>query len=207
MNKVIMGCKPTGNQLKIIKSFENPLTRISIVTGPAGAGKTHWMCESAKIALRKNRIKRVILTRPMVTVQHEQMGYLPGDIYDKMDPWMLSLMEFLKQEKIQYEYCPLGFIRGRTFKDSFIIADEMQNSTTDQMKVLLTRIGNNSYMGITGDLEQSDISNNGLDDFLNLYHNNIKYPIGIRHFELTHDDISRDEIVKEILNIYNDRKI
>lgn len=200
-----MGCKPTPNQLKIIKSFENPLTRISIATGPAGSGKTHWMCESAKIALRKNKIKKVILTRPMVTVEDEQMGYLPGDIYDKMDPWMLPMMDFLKHEKIEYEYCPLGFIRGRTFKDSFIIADEMQNSTTDQMKVLLTRIGTNSYMGITGDLEQADIQENGLCDFLHLYHkhNDDHYPIGIRHFELTQDDISRDEIVKDILNIYN----
>ena len=98
-------------------------------------------------------------------------------------------------------------MRGRTFKNAFIIADEMQNASIEQMKMLLTRIGENSYLGITGDVEQSDIDNNGLDNFITLFNeykkeNKIEF-LSIQHINLTNDDIMRDDVIKDILNIYN----
>lgn len=193
----------SNNQLKLVKSFDNQFTRIVFVTGPAGSGKTRWACKTALKNMKKKNLKRVIITRPTITVD-EDLGYLPGDINEKIKPWLIPMTDYLHI----YETIPLGFMRGRTFDDSFIVADEMQNSTNDQLKMLLTRIGQNSYMIITGDTKQSDINENGLENFLELYEKhcmiNQHCLLTIQYINFTRDDVMRDEVVKDILDIYND---
>ena len=142
------------------------------------------------------------------------MGYLPGTLEDKMAPWIRPIYDILYnfmsprdvtaliEDKI-IEIAPLGYMRGRTFKNSWIVADEMQNSTIAQMKMLLTRLGENSRLVITGDLEQYDRQNelNGLDDFLSKFKG--KRSSSITSVEFQRDDIQREDVVKEVLDIYS----
>jgi phosphate starvation-inducible PhoH-like protein len=153
------------------------------------------------------------LTRPIVTIE-EDIGFLPGSIIKKMDPWTKPIfdifLEHYSKSDIDYmlatckiEICPLVFMRGRTFKNSFIIADEMQNSSPTQMKMLTTRIGDNSRMVITGDLKQTDIlKENGLFDLITRLekHNDTKI---IKLIKFEDEDIERSEIVKEMIQIYS----
>lgn len=156
---------------------------------------------------------KIVITRPAVSVD-EDHGFLPGTLQEKMDPWVRPILDIFKEhfsldhldyliqnEKI--EISPLAYIRGRTFKYSWIIADEMQNATISQTKSLLTRLGNKSKMVITGDLQQVDtkIAHNGLKDFLDKIPFNSKY---IKHIQFSKDDIERHPAIKEILNIYGD---
>jgi phosphate starvation-inducible PhoH-like protein len=154
------------------------------------------------------------MTRPVVSVE-EDIGYLPGTLEEKMDPWIRPIMdifgEHFSQTDIQYmikekilEICPLAYMRGRTFKDSFIIADEMQNSTPNQMKMLLTRIGEDSKMVITGDLNQHDrkYDENGLKDIYERVKNKPSKRIDTVVFE--YGDIERSPIIKDILDLYGD---
>jgi phosphate starvation-inducible PhoH-like protein len=147
----------------------------------------------------------------------EDIGYLPGTLEEKMDPWTRPIMdifgEFYNQTQIAsmikekvIEICPLAYMRGRTFKNSFIIADEMQNSTPNQMKMLLTRIGDDSKMVITGDLRQHDrkYDENGLKDIYERIKDRTHKRIECITFE--HTDIERSPIVKDILDIYGDLK-
>jgi phosphate starvation-inducible PhoH-like protein len=158
------------------------------------------------------------VTRPVVTVE-EEIGFLPGNLVKKMDPWTRPIFDlflefFSKSELDNYihnniiEISPLAFMRGRTFKNSIIIADEMQNSSPNQMKMLTTRIGINSKMVITGDLNQTDISHtNGLKDFLNRildYKNGTDVALeNIKIVEFEKQDIERSELVKKIIDIYD----
>lgn len=194
--------KLTSNQIKLVRSFDNPFTKVVFVTGPAGTGKTHWMCKTALKMKQQNRIEKLVITRPTVSVD-EELGYLPGTMNEKMEPWLLPMNEYLDFTK-KIENVPLGYMRGRTFNDTFIIADEMQNSTKEQMKMLLTRIGKNSFMGITGDLNQSDIKDNGLSFFLEKYYKYFDYYnyLSINHIEFSKIDIKRSDVVNDILNIY-----
>jgi phosphate starvation-inducible PhoH-like protein len=189
-----------------------------IAVGPAGTGKTLFACLKAVSQLKNGNIRKLILTRPVVTVE-EDIGFLPGNINKKMDPWTKPIfdlfLEFFSKTELDnfihnniIEISPLAFMRGRTFKNSFIIADEMQNSSPNQMKMLTTRIGTNSKMVITGDLNQTDIpSKNGLEDLINrinkynLKNNNtLNSSIKIINFEK--EDIERSDIVKHIINLY-----
>ena len=111
--------KITPNQLRLIKSFDNPHTRISIVTGPAGSGKTNWICKTAQKLYRQKRIDKVVITRPIVSVD-EDIVYLPGTIDDKLYPWLIPITDYLDDIPL-YEQVSLGMLRGRTFKDSFIM--------------------------------------------------------------------------------------
>ena len=177
-------------QEQYLQGLKNPEKRIVIATGPAGTGKTVFGCEYGIHQLLKGVYERMIFTRPLVSVD-EEFGFLPGTMEEKMAPWIRPIYDVLSQyisikeiqmlmdEKI-IEIVPLGFMRGRTFKNALILADEMQNSTPSQMKMLLTRIGTGSKMVLTGDLEQCDHGMhhhyakqrrgetivNGLDDFL-----------------------------------------
>jgi phosphate starvation-inducible PhoH-like protein len=182
--------------------------------GPAGTGKTMLACYAAIQGLNDDSYKKIILTRPAVSVE-EDIGYLPGTLEEKMDPWTRPIMdifaEFYDQSQIAsmikdkiIEICPLAYMRGRTFKNAFIIADEMQNSTSNQMKMLLTRMGDNSKMVITGDLMQHDrkYDDNGLRDIYERIKDKIYKRIECVTFE--HGDIERSEIVKDILEIYGD---
>ena len=213
----------TPNQEQYINYLNSPSIKLLFAVGPAGTGKTMLACNHAIKELKDGNIKKIIITRPVVPVEEEEIGFLPGNINKKMDPWMTPIFdifnEFYSRKDIEsmiynniIEVSPLAFMRGRTFKSSFIIADEMQNSSPNQMLMLTTRIGENSKMVVTGDLKQSDRGiNSGLSDFINKYkiynnylklnNNNTNY--GINIIELTNDDIERSKIVSKILDIYN----
>jgi phosphate starvation-inducible PhoH-like protein len=206
------------NQDKYVSHLNNDNTKILISTGPAGCGKTLFACQKAVLDLLSSSINKIVITRPIVTVD-EELGFLPGNIIKKMDPWTKPLFDIfleyyskseldlmLKNEEI--EICPLAFMRGRTFKNTFIIADEMQNSSPNQMKMLITRLGQNSRLVITGDLEQSDRGKeNGLEDFIHKLDNFNDTSDLIHRIHFHSTDIERSEVVKKIVDIYNYKKI
>jgi phosphate starvation-inducible PhoH-like protein len=186
--------------------------KIIVVSGPAGTGKTLFATEYGVRNFLLGSFEKMVFTRPSVSVD-EDLGYLPGTLEEKMAPWVRPIYDVLYQfitpnevkqhmEDKLIEIAPLGFMRGRTFKNTWIVADEMQNSTISQMKMLLTRLGENSRLIITGDLEQFDKPNeiNGLEDFLNKFKG--KRSSSISSFQFERDDIQREEVVKEILEIY-----
>ncbi len=186
---------------------------IVFATGPAGTGKTFLACHYAIKKLLNNEINKIIITRPTVSVDEEH-GFLPGDLNDKMRPWLRPLYDnfekyvnsnyvqkLIKDETI--EICPLAYMRGRTFDNCIIIADEMQNSTETQMKMILTRIGFDSKLIINGDLQQSDNKRNGLYDFINKYNNsNLDHKNNIKIVKFDSNNIQRNPIIKTILEIY-----
>ena len=188
---------------------------VSIVAcvGPAGTGKTLLSTINGIQQLHKKLVDKIIITRPLVSAD-EDIGYLPGNLEDKMAPWTRPMMDifydYFDSHQIEYmihekiiEICPLAYMRGRTFKNSWIIADEMQNATVNQMKMILTRIGKGSKMIITGDLLQHDRKNeiNGLADFINKIKDN-KSKL-IKHIKFNDSDIKRHKVVKEIINLYS----
>ena len=182
--------------------------------GPAGTGKTLLAVQWAIDQFKEKRFSRIVVTRPAVSVDEEH-GFLPGDLNEKMAPWTRPIFDvfadnFSSQElenlirEGYIETSPLAYMRGRTFKNAVVVADEMQNATSNQMKMLLTRLGLGSSMIVTGDLSQADHpSNNGLLEFLKLFKDfeDNRY-VDLCHF--TSDDIERHEAVKEILAIYGD---
>lgn len=202
----------TNNQKQYVNALNNKEDCITIVVGPAGTGKTLLACNSAINYLKNKIIDKIIITRPVVPVE-EDIGFLPGTLTKKMDPWTRPLLdifdEYYSKSEItnmilngQIEISPLGFMRGRTFKNSFIIADEMQNSSPNQMYMLLTRIGTNSRMVITGDLEQSDkFENNGLKDLIKKY-NSFKKLKNIELVQLNTTDVQRSDLVSQVLDMY-----
>uniref|UniRef100_A0A6C0I3E8 PhoH-like protein n=1 Tax=viral metagenome TaxID=1070528 RepID=A0A6C0I3E8_9ZZZZ len=186
--------------------------KIVVATGPAGTGKTLFATEHGIRQFLCGNYERLIFTRPSVSVD-EDLGYLPGTLEEKMAPWIRPIYDILYQfispkdvttliEDKVIEIAPLGYMRGRTFKHCWIVADEMQNSTLAQMKMLMTRLGENSRLIITGDLEQYDRDNemNGLDDFLQKFKG--KRSSSITSFEFQRSDIQREDVVKEVLDIY-----
>lgn len=216
----------TPNQKVYDDYLKNDQVKIVFVVGPAGTGKTMLACNHAIQQLKKGEIKKIILTRPVVPVE-EDIGFLPGNINKKMDPWTRPIidifLEFFSQKEVDtmiqngiIEISPLAYMRGRTFKNAFIIADEMQNSSPNQMLMLTTRFGKDSKMIITGDLKQSDKGMmSGLYDFMMRFKNyrstmfidfisgDIKsMDTGIKLVEMSMDDIERDPVVAKILEIY-----
>jgi phosphate starvation-inducible PhoH-like protein len=205
------------SQNKFLNYLKNPEYKIIIASGPAGTGKTLFGIEQGVRNYIMGNYEKLIFTRPVVSVD-EDLGYLPGTIEDKMAPWIRPIydilynfmspkeVESLLVEKI-IEISPLGFMRGRTFKNCWIVADEMQNSTVSQMKMLLTRIGENSRLVITGDCEQHDrkYEINGLEDFLDKIKGRRSASISTVEFDKS--DIERENVVKEVLEIYETNKI
>ena len=209
----------TTNQKQYFDVLNDENNKLIFANGPAGTGKTLFACLKAIDLLKKGDITKIIITRPMVTVE-EEVGFLPGTLIRKMDPWTKPIfdifLEYYSQHELNtlinnniIEIAPLAFMRGRTFKNSIIIADEMQNSSPNQMKMLLTRIGHNSRMIITGDLKQTDFEfANGLQDILtkiNLYSNHLQLNISTKKIYIinfSNLDILRSEIVNNIVNIY-----
>jgi phosphate starvation-inducible PhoH-like protein len=182
-----------------VKLLESPKPSVVIVTGPSGTGKTMQACKVGQKQLYNGFYDRIILTRPAVTSGNESHGYLPGDIGEKMDPWIKPSLDYLGPFQKKIETCPFAFMRGRTFDKSWIVADEMQNSTKEQMLMLLTRIGFGSKLVIIGDPEQSDVTGDGysgLDDLLN----RLVVSDEIAHVRLS--TIYRSPVVTEILNMY-----
>lgn len=169
----------TVNQELYLRFLNDDNVKIVLGVGPAGCGKTLFACHRAIEELRSGNIEKIVVTRPMVAVEDESVGFLPGDMNQKMAPWTRPIFDIFGEyydvddlnemvRKGVIEISPLAYMRGRTFKNSFIIADEMQNSTPNQMMMVTTRLGQDSKMVITGDLNQSDrgLSNNGLLDFM-----------------------------------------
>lgn len=188
--------------------------RMVFAVGPAGTGKTLLAVLRAIQALRNQEVTRIILTRPAVSVD-EKHGFLPGDLNAKMEPWTRPIFDVfeeyygLQETKRMLddgiiEIAPLGFMRGRTFKFAYVIADEMQNATPDQTKMLLTRIGEGSSMIITGDLKQHDrgFEKNGLKDFLDRLRITPTSSMAVCTFQRCH--IERDPLVAEVLGIYGE---
>ena len=200
-----MNFPKTPGQCEYLRVIQSPKP-IVIATGPAGSGKTMFGCQVAAEKLANKECKRLILTRPIVAAD-EDMGYLPGEMERKMEPWIRPMMDifenYLTRNQLEKHVCiePLGFMRGRTFNDSFIIADEMQNSTPNQMKMLLTRLGDNSKMIVMGDLKQSDLGpKNGLADLVKRIKGlDLEY---IEHVIMDDEDILRHPAVAEILKLY-----
>ena len=182
--------------------------------GPAGTGKTLIAVLTAVKLFKEGVIDKIIVTRPTVSVD-EDLGFLPGTLEQKMAPWTRPVFDVLRDyftsqeitgmiDEGVIEIAPLAYMRGRTFKRAFIVADEMQNSTASQMKMLLTRLGEGSKMAVTGDLNQADrMSDNGLLDFIKQLqrHRNASR---LAYVTFNHADIERHEAVKEVLEVYGD---
>jgi len=212
-NRVLIYPKNLNQETYLLK-LQNPQNHIVFAIGPAGTGKTMLACQMAVKLFQEGEVDKIVVTRPAVSVD-EQHGFLPGTLQQKMEPWTRPIFDvfeeyyyakeienFVKEGVI--EISPLAYMRGRTFKKSFIIADEMQNATPSQMKMLLTRLGDGSKMVVTGDLQQADRpTSNGLLEFLKLYDDfkNQKY-VDTAHF--TVEDVERHIAVKEVLAIYRD---
>lgn len=199
-----------GNQAKMVRSFaENDLT---FALGPAGTGKTYIAIALAVAALKNHRIKKIILSRPAVEAG-EKLGFLPGDMKDKIDPYLrplydaledmlpaVKLKEYMESDTIQI--APLAFMRGRTLNDAVIILDEAQNTTIPQMKMFLTRLGANAKMIVTGDVTQIDLPRtvrSGLLQALGI----LRGVKGIGVIEYEKKDIVRHPLVQRIVDAYN----
>ena len=185
--------------------------------GPAGTGKTLLGVLSAIDAYNNGACEKIVVTRPAVSVD-EQHGFLPGTLVEKMAPWTRPIFDVMEEywspktiesmiEDNVIEIAPLAYMRGRTFKNSWIIADEMQNATSSQMKMLLTRIGDNSKIIVTGDLAQHDrgFENNGLKEFIKLLKQKQSDLIGVVEFST--NDVERHIAVTEVLTIYGDNEL
>lgn len=201
-------------QEQYVELLKNPKKFIVFAIGPAGTGKTMLGVQMAIKLYQEGSIGKIIITRPAVSVD-EDHGFLPGDINQKMAPWTRPIMDVFEEyyhpkeiaemlENGVIEIAPLAMMRGRTFKNAFIVADECQNTTASQMKMLLTRIGEGSRMVVTGDLNQADRPReNGLLEFCNLYDNGGNYRM-IAMAKFGTCDVERHPVVKEILSIYKE---
>src|SRR6056300_1817029 len=181
--------------------------------GPAGTGKTLLAVQVAIKQFKEGKVDKIIVTRPAVSAD-EDLGFLPGTLEQKMAPWTRPifdvLQEYFSAKDIEgmvaegvVEIAPLAYMRGRTFKRSYILADEMQNATQNQMKMLLTRLGEGSKMAVTGDLAQADrLKDNGLINFTNLLESRGSDSLDVVRFE--QGDIERHKTVAEVLRVYGD---
>jgi phosphate starvation-inducible PhoH-like protein len=201
----------TLTQRAYMLCLDNPRVPVVVGTGPAGTGKTLFACHVGAQKLREGEVQRIVMTRPAVSVD-EQHGFLPGTLENKMDPWVRPMVDIMSkyysQKKIDemlyervIEICPLAYMRGRTFDHAWILADEMQNSTPNQMRMVLTRIGQGSKMVVTGDIEQHDrgFEQNGLWDLVSRINPDNDL---INVVQFGQSDIQRNKVIKEILKLY-----
>jgi len=200
------------NQYKYLQTIDN--STITFGIGPAGTGKTFLAVASAVKMYSENKIKKIVLTRPAVEAG-ERLGYLPGDLSQKIDPYLVPLFDsleyFFGNETLQYlidkrniEIVPLAYMRGRTLNDACIILDEAQNATISQIKMFLTRLGENSKMIITGDETQIDLNNKTFSGLRKTRKTLSKIEeVSVLEFENT--DIVRNKIVSKILEIFPDK--
>lgn len=200
----------TANQKKMVTSSER--NDVMFAIGPAGTGKTYTAVALAVRALKNKMVKKIILTRPAVEAG-ESLGFLPGDLKEKIDPYLRPLYDALDDmipaDKLGYymttrviEIAPLAYMRGRTLDNAFILLDEAQNATELQLKMFLTRIGANAKAIITGDLTQVDLPRNqrsGLEKAVRI----LKDIDGIAHVELDEEDVVRHRLVKAIIRAYD----
>ena len=202
------------SQETYLEMLKNPRKFIVFAIGPAGTGKTMLAVQMAIKLFKEGAISKIIVTRPAVSVD-EDHGFLPGTLNQKMEPWTRPIFDVFEEyyhpkeiadmlEDGVIEISPLAYMRGRTFKNAFVIADEMQNATPSQMKMLLTRIGENSRMVVTGDLNQADRPReNGLLEFCSLFDEGGDFRmIAMARFETK--DVERHPVVREVLKIYKE---
>jgi phosphate starvation-inducible PhoH-like protein len=203
-----------ANQKTYLTKLYEESTSIVLAIGPAGTGKTMLAVQFGVKLFQEGKVDKIVVTRPAVSVD-EDLGFLPGDLNEKMAPWTRPIFDVLGEyyqkkeiarmlEEGTIEISPLAYMRGRTFKNAYIVADEMQNATVNQMKMLLTRLGEGSKMVVTGDLAQADrLSDNGLIDFCNLLKQK-EYLEHIDIIEFDARDIERHNAVKEVLAVYGE---
>lgn len=203
-------------QEEYINLLTDPQKFIVFSTGPAGTGKTMMAVLAAVKAYKAGEISKIVITRPAVGVDDEKHGFLPGDLNAKMEPWTRPIMDVLQEyfspkdlvrmlEEQTIELAPLAFQRGRTFKNAWVILDEAQNVSVNQMKMALTRIGDGSKMVITGDLQQRDrkyVSDNGLNDFMDRLAEANSSRISVVTF--SRKDVMRHPVVEEVLRLYGE---
>ena len=200
------------NQFKYLETIDD--STITFGVGPAGTGKTFLAVASAVKMYSENRIKKIVLTRPAVEAG-ERLGYLPGDLSQKIDPYLVPLFDsleyFFGNETLQYliekrniEIVPLAYMRGRTLNDACIILDEAQNATISQIKMFLTRLGENSKMIITGDETQIDLNNKTFSG-LKKTRKTLSSIEEVSVLEFENTDIVRNKIVSKILEIFPDK--
>lgn len=201
-------CKTLG-QRQYVEAIKKNI--VTFATGPAGTGKTYLAMAMAVVAFKNKEVERIVLTRPAVEAG-EKLGFLPGDLQNKVDPYLrplydalyelMGLENFQKlQERGAIEVAPLAYMRGRTLNDSFIILDEAQNTTCEQMKMFLTRFGMGSKVVVTGDMTQIDLplgKRSGLKEAVEV----LKGVDDIAVVELTHRDVVRHELVQAIVRAY-----
>ena len=203
-----------ANQKLYLQKLYEEATSIVLAIGPAGTGKTMLAVQFGVKLFQEGKVDRIVVTRPAVSVD-EDLGFLPGDLNEKMAPWTRPIFDVLGEyyqkkeianmlEEGVIEISPLAYMRGRTFKNAYIVADEMQNATVNQMKMLLTRLGEGSKMVVTGDLAQADrLSDNGLIDFCKLLEQK-EYLEHIDIIQFEAKDIERHNAVKEVLAVYGE---
>jgi len=210
-------------QVKFDQFLKSDQIKILLVMGSAGTGKTLLSCQQAVHELKTKKKQKIVISRPLVSVDKEEIGFLPGDMNEKLLPWTMPIFDhmgdFLETSEIKrlvheskLEISPLGYMRGRTFKNSYIILDEAQNTTPTQMKMFLSRIGENSKMVVNGDLQQSDIKDgiNGLEDFVlrirSKYEENKSemYQDGFAIVDLGRKNTYRHPIIQKVVEIYDE---
>ena len=186
---------------------------VVIAIGPAGTGKSYLAMAMAVSAMTRREVSRIILTRPAVEAG-ERLGFLPGDMYEKVHPYLRplydALYDMMEPDKVAtltergaIEIAPLAYMRGRTLNDAFIVLDDAQNTTSEQMKMVLTRLGFNSRMVITGDITQVDLPSTRVSGLIEIQHI-LKGVEGIRFVYFTEKDVVRHELVSEIIKAYDE---
>ena len=205
----------TPNQQILWDNLQHPDVPLVCVVGPAGSGKTHLSCLQAIQQLESGQVDKIVLTRPLVSMVDEPIGFLPGSLENKMAPWTRPFLDVFAEsfsskqvldKKIKdkvIEVIPFSFLQGLTFKRTFVIADEMQHSTTSQIKLLTTRVGTGTKMVILGDIQQSrsDVRGmTGLQDFLQRVVAKPSPLISV--VSLEDRDIHRHPLVKDILRLF-----
>lgn len=207
--------------VRLLERHDQPC--IVIATGPAGCGKTLLATAVGVEKLANGDVDRLILTRPSVSVDNEQLGFLPGNLDEKMRPWMRPILDAMqvhfKPAQIEtmiknkvVELAPLAYMRGRTFNNAWIVLDEAQNTTPQQMLMLLTRIGEGSKIIVTGDLDQHDrgFAHNGLGDFIARMHRPVQMNNDdnddnwIEHVQFDAEDVLRHPVIPLLLSMYGD---
>lgn len=201
-------------QEKYVRTLQDESQYIVFAMGPAGCGKTLLATQYAIKALREGTFDKIVITRPAVSVDEEH-GFLPGSLLQKMEPWVMPILDVFKEhyhplevqkmmEDGTIEVSPLAYMRGRTFKHALVIFDEAQNSTPNQTKMVLTRIGEGSRIIVTGDLNQHDrgYEANGLRDIVERLENRGSENISVCRFDQF--DVERHPVIEQVLGLYND---